>query len=266
MDVTFNICIGKYQSYKKPNDTPTYIDVNSNDPPNIIKILPNNISKRISNISSNKATFNNAAPSYNDVLSASGYKENLTYQQDLTPSKKVRQRKIIWFNPPYSVNVETNIGKTFLKLIDKHFPKTNKFHKIFNRNNVKVSYSCLPNFANIIKSHNNRILSEEKTQDQPKCNCWQKDTCPLEGHCLDKELIYRCIPPVTESIASVLQKIHWKTDFISTAILSSTKVKQIPQNYLNISEKWKENASKNQSSIGQLLIMLNLIRTGSTYV
>ena len=46
------------------------------------------------------------------ITSASGYKENLTYQQDLTPSKKVRQRKIIWFNPTFSVNVETNIGKT----------------------------------------------------------------------------------------------------------------------------------------------------------
>ena len=91
------------------------------------------------------------------------------------------------------MNVETNIGKTFLKLIDKHFPKTNKFHKLFNRNNVKVSYSCLPNFANMIKSHNNRILSEEKTQDQPKCNCRQKDTCPLEGKFLDKELIYHYI-------------------------------------------------------------------------
>ena len=119
------------------------------------------ISKRTSNISSNKATFNNAAPFYNGILSARGYKENLTYQQDLTPSKKVRQRKI-WFNPPYSVNIETNIGKTFLKLIAKHFPKTSKFHKIFNRNNV--SYSCLPNFANMIKSHNNRILSKRKTK------------------------------------------------------------------------------------------------------
>ena len=162
LDLTFDLCTG--------NDTPTYINVYSNHPPNIIKALPNRISQRISNISSDKATFNNAAPSYNDVLSASGYKENLTYQQDLTPSKKVRQRKI-WFNPPYSVNVETNIGKTFLKLFEKHFLKTNKFHKIFNRNNVKVSCSCLPNFANMIKSHNNRILSEQKTQDQPKCNC-----------------------------------------------------------------------------------------------
>ena len=160
LGVAFNLCTGKYQPYKKPNDTPTYISVNSNHLPNISKALPNSISKRISNISSNKATFNK------DVLSASGYKENLTYQQDLTPSKKVRQKKIILFNPPYSVNMETNIGKTFLKLIDKHFPKTNKFCKIFNRNNVKVSYSCLPNFANIIKSHNNRILSEEK----PKIN------------------------------------------------------------------------------------------------
>ena len=45
----------------------------------------------------------------------------------------------------------------------------------------------------MIKPHNNRILSEEKTQDQPKCNCRQKDICPLEGHCVDKELIYQCI-------------------------------------------------------------------------
>ena len=153
--------------------------------------MPNNISKRIDNISSDKATFNNAAPFYSDVLSASGYKENFTYEQDLSPSKKARQRKITWFKPPYRVNGETNIGKTFLKLIYKHFPKTSKFHEIFNRNNG-YSYSCLHNFANIIKSHNNKILSEEKSQGQPKCNCRQKNTCPLEGHCLDKELIYRC--------------------------------------------------------------------------
>ena len=70
--------------------TPTYINVNSNHPRNIIKTLPENISKRISNISSDKTTFNNAAPCYDDVLSASGSKENLNYQQDLRPSKKLR--------------------------------------------------------------------------------------------------------------------------------------------------------------------------------
>ena len=105
LDVTFDLCTGRQQPYKKLKDTPTYINVNSIHPPNIIKALPDNVIKRISNISSDKATFNNAAHFYNDVLSASGYKENLTYQQDLPPFEKIRQRKIIWFNLPYSVNV-----------------------------------------------------------------------------------------------------------------------------------------------------------------
>ena len=83
MDVTFDLCTGRYKPYKKPKDAPTYINVNSSDPPNIIKALPVNISKRISNISSYKAAFSNAAPFYNSVLSASGYKENLSYQKDL---------------------------------------------------------------------------------------------------------------------------------------------------------------------------------------
>ena len=38
---------GQCQPYKKPNNTPTYININSNHPPNIIKVLPNIISKRI---------------------------------------------------------------------------------------------------------------------------------------------------------------------------------------------------------------------------
>ena len=53
---TFDLCTGRHQLYKKPNDTPTYINVNSNHPPNIIKALSDIISKRVSNISSDKAT------------------------------------------------------------------------------------------------------------------------------------------------------------------------------------------------------------------
>ena len=136
----------------------------------------------------------------------------------------------------------------------------------------KVSYSGLLNFANMTTLHNNRILCEGKTQDQPKCNCRQKDTCPLEGNCLDKEYtnaIWKRIPPVTESNTTVLQKIHLKTNFISTTIASSTRVRKTTQNYLSISGKWKEKILKNQSCIGQLLIMPNHIRVGlkgATYV
>ena len=68
LDVTFNLCTRKCQPYNKPKGTPTCIDVNSNHAPNIIKALPNSISQRISNISADKATFNNAPPSYLEAL------------------------------------------------------------------------------------------------------------------------------------------------------------------------------------------------------
>jgi hypothetical protein len=34
---------------------------------------------------------------------------------------RTRSRRVIWFNPTYSVDVKTNVGKEFLLLVDKHF-------------------------------------------------------------------------------------------------------------------------------------------------
>ena len=81
-----------------------------------------------------------------------------------------------------SQNVWTNIAKSFLCLIDKHFPKSHKLHKIFNRNNLKVSYSCTTNMANIIQSRNRKILNEnDKASNEKKWNCRNKVLCPLDG-------------------------------------------------------------------------------------
>ena len=38
---------------------------------------------------------------------------------------------------------KTNVDYNFLRLVDKHFPKGSTLHKIFNRNNLKVSFSCM---------------------------------------------------------------------------------------------------------------------------
>ena len=69
------------------------------------------------------------------------------------PKRQSRKRQIIWFNPPYSANVKTNVGRNFMRLVDKHFPRHHKYHKLFNRNNIKLSYSCMPNMNNIIRKH-----------------------------------------------------------------------------------------------------------------
>ena len=60
------------------------------------------------------------------------------------------QRKIIWFNPPLNLNVPTNVADIFLDLIEKHFPRSNKLHKILKKNTVKVNYSCTQNMTQII--------------------------------------------------------------------------------------------------------------------
>ena len=194
LDVTFNLTDGTYKPYKKPNDELMYLNTSSNHPPNIIKQLPRTISKRISETSSNIEIFNKAAPVYNKALKDSGYTEEIVYtttgeRQD--SGDKRRRRKIIWFNPPYSKSVQTNVAKKFLSLIDKHFPEHKRLYKVFNRNKVKVSYSTMPNVLNIIKAHNRQILRTENKIDARECNCRQKDLCPLQGKCLEKEVIYR---------------------------------------------------------------------------
>ena len=108
-------------------------------------------------------------------LKKSGYEESITYQKKTAPERKSKniRRNIIWFNPPFSRNVQTNVGHTFLRLINKHFPKHTKLNKNVNKGNVKVSYSCMQNMACIIKAHNKQIL--EKTSEQTKsCNCRKK--------------------------------------------------------------------------------------------
>ena len=157
LDVTLNLNDGSYRPYKKPNEETNYIHVNSNNPPSILKQLPMSIEKRLSSLSSSKEIFEEAAPYYEQCLSNCGYKQKLNYRDPTSPNiitKRKRQRNILWFNPPYSKTVKTKIGKFFLQLIKKHFPKEHKFHKIFNRNTLKLSYSCMPNVKTKINAHN----------------------------------------------------------------------------------------------------------------
>ena len=101
------------------------------------------ISNRISENSCDKNHFDKAAPDYNIALQNSGFTENITHIP--SPSKcQIRKRQIIWFNHAYSANVKTNVGKIFTRLVHKRFPRHHKDYNLFNRNNIKLSYSCMP--------------------------------------------------------------------------------------------------------------------------
>ena len=101
--------------------------------------------KCISNLSCNEHEFNKAKPLYKSALKSSGFNYRMKFEAPAENARRNRNRKVIWFNPPYSLNVKTNIGKVFLKLVRKHFPMSHKLSKIFNLNTIKVSYSSIPN-------------------------------------------------------------------------------------------------------------------------
>ena len=138
--------------------------------------------------------FNDSAAYYNNILKNCGYSETISYsgnqtntnenEEHITPNegeannnengavsrenestevsnkntnkRRNRKRNIIWFNPPYA-----KVGRVFLRLIDKHFGANHKYHKIFNRHPIKVSYSCMDNMESVIKQHNKKYWGKE---------------------------------------------------------------------------------------------------------
>ena len=175
----------RYKPYRKPNDETIYIHAKSNHPPNIIRQLPISIEKRLNALSHDETAFNESKRDYyQEALDRCGYDHVLQYRNPVPPQPQQtrnRKRRIIWFNPPFSKNVTTNIGKYFFKLLDRHFPNNHKYRKLFNRNTIKISYSCMSNMSLVINNHNKSILCD-KVNEERTCNCINKNTCPLDKY------------------------------------------------------------------------------------
>ena len=69
--------------------------------------------------------------------------------------------------------------------------QNHRYNKIFNKNNIKVSYSCTDNLQTIIKKHNRKILETSKTPStENNCNRREKNHCPLKNNCLTSSVVY----------------------------------------------------------------------------
>ena len=118
---------------------------------------------------------------------------------------KIEKEKLYGFKPPFCRLASINVGKYFLKLIDKHFKHDNILNKIFNRKTLKISYSCTKNIFQII-NHNKEIVKEfqDRTNNnnskQNKCNCKTRNNCPMNGLCNLNNTVYQVIIYLKENI------------------------------------------------------------------
>ena len=125
------------------------------------------------------------------------------------------------------MNVKTNIGARFLALINKCFPKDGPLGKAFNRSNLKLSYSTMPNMKQIIAAHNRKVLADVKppipVEEAPEprtCNCSRRmmeevGGCPLQGKCLSNNVVYQAevVESKVDGQEEVEKYIGCTTDF-----------------------------------------------------
>ena len=202
LDVTLDLQSGKHYPYTKEGNVPLYVHKKSNHPPSILKNIPDSINQRLSEISSDRHCFDNAKTVYQEALNKSGYNYNLSYNEprnEIQHSRKNRPRNILWYNPPFSKNVKTNVGKCLLSLIDQHFPNSHSLDKIFNRNTLKLSYSCMTNIKTIISNHNKAQIKKSDPTNDSNCKCRNSSMCPMDGKCNDQNMIYQAEVTTTTS-------------------------------------------------------------------
>ena len=126
-------------------------------PPSITKQLPSMTNRRIPNLSCNENEFNKANSFYESALKNSGFNYSMKFEASVVNARQNRNRKVISFNLPCSLNVKTNIGKVSVR---KQVPRSYKFNKVFNLKTNTVSYNSILNVKNLIKQHNEKILSQ----------------------------------------------------------------------------------------------------------
>ena len=142
--------------------------MSSNHPPQSLKRLSTSIRELLSRNSFKKHILDSLKSEYEEALCKSGYHAPLEYIHpkvdniENSTNKLQRKRKKIWFKSPFNKSLTTNVGGTFLNLVEKYLPKEPKLHNIFNKNTLKVSYSGSKNMNHIIKSQNKSKANKKR--------------------------------------------------------------------------------------------------------
>ena len=79
-----------------------------------------------------------------------------------------------------------------MKLVGKHLSYNNKLHKLFNKHTVRINYCCSESMKSFINRNNQTILKKHdkrSTNDSRLCNCRNHNQCPMQGNCLQANVV-----------------------------------------------------------------------------
>ena len=109
LDVTLDPPRNTFTSHARPNNTTVYVRTRSNHPPSVTKNIPLAINETVT---------------AEEALNESGDHHELEYQRQpsKTPGRENRERNTTWYDQPFSHNVQTNVGNSFVKIVRQSFP------------------------------------------------------------------------------------------------------------------------------------------------
>ena len=106
-------------------------------------------------------------------------------------------------------------------------------YKLFGKNNVKVSCSCMSNMKSIINTHKKKIINPPKENITRTCNGIRKHQCPFNEKCLTNMSYTKQVSRQTKKIrkfnsskliffernvfersTGVLLENHWRTTYL----------------------------------------------------
>ena len=196
LDVLLNLDNRSFRPFKKKNDETKYVHAKSSHAPSIIKGIGESVNTRINKLSSSEEIFNQAKGNYQQALKKSEHDFKMYYKpkedKEKVKKKKTRSRRVVYFTPPYSLKIKTQVGKAFFKAIERWFPKGHPLSRYLNKNTLKLSYSTTRNLKKIVAAHNRKVLSAKIHEEMDPCNCrGGVKNCPLQGKCRIKNIVYQ---------------------------------------------------------------------------
>ena len=126
-----------------------------------------------------------------------------------------------------------------MKLIVKHFPKHHRYHKIFYKNTIKLSYSRMQNMGNVITNYNNKLLFQIFEQPTRMCNCRgkacrDKASRPMNGNYLQQCFVCKQTAQIRESTTLGRLRMNLKPGITIIPCHSEIKVLKRKLNFQNM--------------------------------
>ena len=152
LDMTRNLNNGSYSPYRKPTKKPTIFPLIQTTLHQSLKKFHGQLKKDSQFCHHQKIFFRSQPFTMRNAQKTVDIKPSYNINNQMKTIKTKRKENVTLFGSIHHTASQ-------LKPISEEYPPNHKFVKIFNKNTIKLSYSCMPNIRSKINCHNKKYYN-----------------------------------------------------------------------------------------------------------